>query len=76
MRVFTPCADAGLRSHSAAALTAFHARQWDGAAVQLQAVLGLQPQDPAALRLLDRIAAARGLPADAPWSPAVALDKL
>jgi len=76
VRVFTPCDDAMVREASAAALEAFHARDWEGAAWQLAQVLECLPGDPAALRLLERIAAARGLPPGADWSPAVALDKL
>ncbi|RYF36427.1 MAG: adenylate/guanylate cyclase domain-containing protein, partial [Comamonadaceae bacterium] len=76
VRVFTPCGDATLCARSAAALTAFHARRWDEASHELQGVLALQPADPAATRLLARVAEARSLPVDAPWTPAVALDKL
>jgi adenylate cyclase len=39
-------------------------------------MLARAPGDPAALRLQDRLAAARAMPAGADWSPAVALDKL
>lgn len=76
VRVFTPCEDATLCARSTAALQAFHSRRWDEAANELRAVLALQPGDLAATRLLARIGEARVLPADAPWTPAVALDKL
>jgi adenylate cyclase len=76
VRVFTPCQDADLRNASLAALEAFHARDWDGAAAHLARMLARAPGDPAALRLQDRLAAARAMPAGADWSPAVALDKL
>ena len=76
VRVFTPCDDAAVREASAAALDAFHARDWDVAERQLAQVQARLPGDPAALRLLERIAAARCLPPGADWSPAVALDKL
>jgi adenylate cyclase len=76
VRVFTPCANAQLRERSAAALAAFHERHWDDSEAQLRAMLELRPADPAAVRLLERISEARALPADSPWSPAVALDKL
>jgi adenylate cyclase len=77
VRVFTPCADAALRDASLAALQAFHARDWAAAAAHLAQVLERAPGDLAALRLQERLAAARTLPVDAAgWSPAVALDKL
>ncbi len=76
VRVFTPCTQAALCESSAAALSAFAARRWDAAETHLRDVLRLRPADPAALRLLERTSAARALPPDAPWSPAVALDKL
>ena len=76
VRVFTPCEDAALREASLAALQAFHARDWDGAAAHLALVLARAPGDLAALRLQDRLAAARTMPEGADWSPAVALDKL
>jgi len=76
VRVLTPCDDAMVREASAAALEAFHARDWEGAARQLAQVLERLPGDAAALRLLERIAVARELPPGADWSPAVALDKL
>jgi adenylate cyclase len=76
VRVFTPCDDAAVREASLAALQAFHARDWDGAAAHLALVLARAPGDLAALRLQDRLAAARTMPEGADWSPAVALDKL
>ena len=76
VRVFTPCDDAMVREASSAALAAFHARDWTGAEAQLARVLERLPGDPAATRLLERVAEARALPNDAPWQPAVALDKL
>jgi adenylate cyclase len=76
VRVFTPCDDEALRTHSAAALEAFRARRWVDSELQLRAVLSLKPGDLAATRLLDRIAEARALPEGAEWSPAVSLDKL
>ena len=76
VRVFTPCDDATVRDASSAALTAFHARDWTGAEAQLARVLERLPGDPAATRLLERVAEARALPTEAPWQPAVALDKL
>ncbi|MDF1486302.1 adenylate/guanylate cyclase domain-containing protein [Ramlibacter sp. H39-3-26] len=76
VRVYTPCADAGVRQRSAAALDDFTARRWDAAAAHLRALLERLPGDKAALHLLARIDAARRLPPDTPWSPAVALDKL
>jgi adenylate cyclase len=39
VRVFTPCQDADLRNASLAALEAFHARDWDGAAAHLARML-------------------------------------
>ena len=76
VRVFTPCDDAALRRHSAAALAAFHLEHWDESEVQLRAVLALKPGDLAATRLMERVAEARAWPASVPWSPAVSLDKL
>ncbi|RQO82724.1 adenylate/guanylate cyclase domain-containing protein [Acidovorax sp. FJL06] len=76
VRVFTPCDDAALCQASQAALDAFHARDWDGAAHSLAQVLQRLPGDLAALRLQERVADARALPAGADWAPAVALDKL
>jgi len=76
VRVFTPCDDATVREASSAALAAFHARDWPGAEAQLARVLERLPGDLAATRLRERVAEARTLPADAPWQPAVSLDKL
>lgn len=76
VRVFTPCGDAAVRDASLAALNAFHARDWDGASGYLAQVLARVPGDAAALRLQQRVAEARALPAGSDWSPAVALDKL
>ncbi len=76
VRVFTPCEDATVREASSAALAAFHARDWHGAEAQLARVLKRLPGDLAATRLLARVAEARALPPDAPWQPAVSLDKL
>lgn len=76
VRVFTPCGDPALCRHSGLALAAFRDRRWVDSELQLRAVLGLQPGDPAATRLLERIAQARALPEGADWSPAVSLDKL
>jgi adenylate cyclase len=76
VRVFTPCNDTQVCEWSHAALQAFHARAWEEAASHLHAVLARLPGDPAAQRLLERIAAARALPPGAAGSPAVALDKL
>ena len=76
VRVYTPCADAALCTLSAEALDAFAARRWDDAESRLRALLLALPGDPAAGRLLRRLSEARALPADAPWSPAEALDKL
>ena len=76
VRVFTPCDDATVREASSAALAAFHARDWPGAEAQLARVLERLPGDLAATRLRERVAEARLLPADAPWLPAVSLDKL
>jgi adenylate cyclase len=76
VRVFTPCHDTAVCDASAAALEAFYARNWDGAARQLAQVLERVPGDPAALRLLERIAVARESPPGARWSPAAALDKI
>ena len=76
VRVFTPCDDATVREASSAALAAFHARDWHGAEAQLARVLERLPGDLAATRLRERVAEARTLPADAPWQPAVSLDKL
>jgi adenylate cyclase len=76
VRVYTPCADEALCKLSEEALAAFHARAWDTAAQRLRELLARKPGDLAATRLLERIEEARGLPADAPWTPAVALDKL
>jgi adenylate cyclase len=76
IRVYTPCDDAALRSLSAQALNAFTARDWDTASMLLSQVLVRLPGDKAASRLLERLAEARALPSGAPWSPAVALDKL
>jgi adenylate cyclase len=76
VRVFTPCDDAAVRDASLAALDAFHARDWERAIGHLAQVLARVPGDPAALRLQERVALARALPAGGDWSPAVALDKL
>ncbi|MBT9443019.1 MAG: adenylate/guanylate cyclase domain-containing protein, partial [Acidovorax sp.] len=76
VRVFTPCDDAAVRDASLAALNAFHARDWNGAGCYLAQVLARVPGDAAALRLQQRVAEARALPAGSDWSPAVALDKL
>ena len=76
VRVFTPCGDAAVRDASLAALNAFHARDWNGAGGYLAQVLARVPGDAAALRLQQRVAEARALPAGSDWSPAVALDKL
>jgi len=76
VRVYTPCDDAEACRLSQAALQAFHARAWDEADALLQALLARLPGDEAALRLRERILDARALPPGAPWSPAVALDKL
>lgn len=76
VRVFTPCDDAAVRDASLAALNAFHARDWNGAGGYLAQVLARVPGDAAALRLQQRVAEARALPAGSDWSPAVALDKL
>ncbi|BEP94035.1 adenylate/guanylate cyclase domain-containing protein [Acidovorax sp. A79] len=76
VRVFTPCDDAVVRDASLAALGAFHARDWERANGHLAQVLARVPGDAAALRLQERVALARALPAGGDWSPAVALDKL
>ena len=76
VRVYTPCADAALCRLSAEALDAFARRDWAAASAGFNAVLEAAPGDPAALRLLGRLEAARALPPGAPWSPAEALDKL
>jgi adenylate cyclase len=76
VRVFTPCDDAAVRDASLAALDAFQARDWERATGHLAQVLARVPGDPAALRLQERVALARALPAGGDWSPAVALDKL
>ena len=76
VRVFTPCDDAAVRDASLAALSAFHACDWDGASGYLAQVLARVPGDAAALRLQQRVAEARALPVGSDWSPAVALDKL
>lgn len=75
VRVFTPCDDSDLREHSAAALAAFESGQWDETEAHLRRLLLERPGDAAALRLLERVAAARGSPSSE-WSPALALDKL
>jgi adenylate cyclase len=76
VRVYTPCADAALCALSAQALAAFNARRWDEAEARLWDLLAALPGDLAAQRLLHRVEAARALPPDAPWTAAVALDKL
>lgn len=76
VRVFTPCDDAVVREASLAALDAFQARDWERAKGYLAQVLAHVPGDAAALRLQERVAVARALPAGGDWSPAVALDKL
>lgn len=76
VRVFTPCDDVAVRDASLAALSAFHARDWNGAGGYLAQVLARVPGDAAALRLQQRVAEARALPVGSDWSPAVALDKL
>ena len=76
VRVFTPCDDAAVCRHAQAALDAFHARAWDEAQSHLQALLARCPDDAAALRLQSRVEEARTLAPGAPWSAAVALDKL
>lgn len=62
VRVFTPCGDERVREHSAAALAALDARRWDDGEAQLRALLLRRPDDPAALRLLQRVAGARAAP--------------
>ncbi|KQO26905.1 guanylate cyclase [Acidovorax sp. Leaf76] len=76
VRVFTPCDDAAACQASQGALDAFHARDWQAADTHLAAILERLPGDAAALRLQQRVAAARLLPEGSAWSPAVALDKL
>ena len=76
VRVYTPCADAQACRLAQAALEAFQARAWDAAAAHLHGLLERLPGDPAAQRLLQRIADARSLAPDAPWTAALALDKL
>lgn len=76
VRVFTPCADGSVREHSAAALAAFAARRWDEAEGHLHRLLRERPGDAAALRLMERVAAARNAPDDPGWTAALALDKL
>lgn len=76
VRVFTPCDDAAVCRHAQAALDAFHARAWDEAQSHLHALLARCPDDAAALRLQSRVEEARTLAPGAPWSAAVALDKL
>lgn len=76
VRVFTPCEDTAACQASQSALDAFHARDWNAADTHLAAVLQRLPGDAAALRLQQRVAAARLLPEGAAWAPAVALDKL
>ena len=76
VRVYTPCDDTELCRLTRAALDAFHARAWDAAEGHLQAWLARLPGDLAARRLLGRITEARKLAPGAPWSAAVALDKL
>lgn len=76
IRVYTPCDDQILCTLSSQALAAFAARQWETAAALLAQILARQPGDMAATRLLGRLAEARLLPPDAPWSAPVALDKL
>ena len=75
VRVFTPCDDTELRQHSAAALAAFEAGHWDESEAHLRRLLLERPGDAAALRLMERVAAARDRPGPG-WSPALALDKL
>ena len=76
VRVFTPCEHRPLREHSAAALAAFESRHWDESESHLRRLLLERPGDAAALRLLQRVAAARKAPQDAGWTAALALDKL
>lgn len=76
VRVFTPCDDAAVCVASAAALDAFHARDWVRALQHLDEVLQRLPGDAAAQRLRERVDAAQALPEGEAWSPAVALDKL
>ncbi|QEA12387.1 adenylate/guanylate cyclase domain-containing protein [Comamonas flocculans] len=76
VRVFTPCADAEVCRLSRAALDALHARDAPSAQAHLAALLARLPSDRAAQRLAERARALAQLPADAPWSAAVALDKL
>ncbi len=80
VRVFTPCDDARVGAASAAALDALAARDWHAAQQQLELLLALLPGDPTAQRLQERLVHAKAmlaeLPQGAPWSPAIALDKL
>lgn len=76
VRVFTPCGDETVCTASQNALDAFHARDWDAADSWLAQVLQRLPGDAAAMRLQERVAAARALPEGAAWSTAVSLDKL
>lgn len=76
VQVFTPCADADVREHSAAALAAFAGRRWEESEAHLRSLLLLRPEDPAALGLLERVAAARAAPDGPGRTSALALDKL
>ncbi|HEY0886052.1 MAG TPA: adenylate/guanylate cyclase domain-containing protein, partial [Ramlibacter sp.] len=75
VRVFTPCDDSDLREHSAAALAALESGHWDESEAHLRRLLLERPGDAAALRVMERVAAARDRP-DPGWLPALALDKL
>ena len=76
VRVFTPCAEPAVCAASLAALQALAVRDWDRALQSLNEVQRCLPHDLAAQRLRERVAAGRLLPEGAPWSSAVALDKL
>ena len=76
VRVFTPFAEPAVCAASLAALQALAVRDWDRALQSLDEVQRCLPHDLAAQRLRERVAAGRLLPEGAPWSGAVALDKL
>ncbi len=65
-----------MREHSAAGLAALQARRWQDSERHLRAVLRELPDDPAALRLLERLASARSAQVGTGWSCALALEKL
>jgi len=74
--VYTPSEDASLIQRTEAAFAAYLARDWGAAGRLYGEMLGENPEDGVARRLLERITAWRANPAEASADGSVALDKL